>query len=105
MVQLEEIHKLLAGHSIREDEVASIYQRNDGGGYVSKGGLVVKRWNHPSEAMDIIRKALAPPPPTKEEAMAAVRFLDMCVAGLGTCRDQWEAKKEILRRFIESTGD
>jgi len=55
--------------------------------------------------MDIIRKALAPPPPTKEEAMAAVRFLDMCVAGLGTCRDQWEAKKEILRRFIESTGD
>ncbi len=57
------------------------------------------------EAEEVIRKALAPPPPTKEEALEVVRFLDMNVSALGTCRQKWETKRELLCRYIASMGE
>ncbi len=94
---LEEIHKVMAEHHERTGKASSVRQFHDGVGRVTINGMIVDRWDELSEAEEVIRKALAPPPPTKKLVLEMVRRME--VSGETTAY-----RLDILRRFIEATG-
>ena len=108
MMQLEEIHELLVCYRNRTRHVASVIHLDNGTGYVRISGRNVDKWDHPSEAMAVIRKALAPPLPTKEEAKNAEACLWQvaCKSLMWTEKTAIEVNQahETLVRFIEAAA-
>ena len=102
---LEEIHRVMAEHHERTGLRSSIRQFFDGSGCISIDDAAAEHWRDPTDAEEVIRKALAPPPPpvTKEEVLKVIENgLSLCV---DDCLCAACISMKAARSYIEAQGD